>query len=294
MQIAGRRARGCPPSPADATTSLLVLVLAMVWFSTALSEESSKDPEAVRVRRITRPGYVSLVVENRRAYEVTVMLRITAENVQITRIIPETGAYSGHSQIEAARIAPADPTKPWKWRYRFKWTKGSIYAEHDAGTLYLLPFTAGTSCRVSQGYNGRLTHHDRDRYAVDFAMPEGTTVCAAREGIVVDLCESSKTGGPHRKYRNTSNYVSIAHTDGTIGEYHHLQHDGVLVEIGDRVAAGQPIGLSGDTGYSTLPHLHFGVYSAVDAEHLQSHPITFDTRQGLVAEPCEGRAYTAQ
>ena len=70
---------------------------------------------------------------------------------------------------------------------------------------------------------------------------------------MVDLNESSNTGGPDKKHKDESNYVSIAHADGTIGEYHHLKADGVLVEIGDRVTAGQAIALSGDTGYSTLP-----------------------------------------
>ena len=147
---------------------------------------------------------------------------------------------------------------------------------------------------MSQGYNGRLSHRDVNQYAVDFAMPEGTTVCAAREGVVVDLKESSNTGGPDKKHTDESNYVSIAHADGTIGEYHHLKVDGVLVEIGDRVTAGQPIALSGNTGYSTFPHLHFGVYSAADGERLQSHPITFTTAQGTVAEPRAGRVYTAR
>ena len=144
---------------------------------------------------------------------------------------------------------------------------------------YSLPFEKGRSCRVGQGYNGRLSHRGVNQYAVDFAMPEGTIVCAARAGVVVDLKESSDTGGPDKEHADESNYVSIAHADGAIGEYHHLQLDGVLVEIGDRVAVGQAIARSGNTGYSTFPHLHFGVYSAVRRERMQSHPITFLTAQ---------------
>jgi murein DD-endopeptidase MepM/ murein hydrolase activator NlpD len=167
-------------------------------------------------------------------------------------------------------------------------------AHHSKETRYRLPFRKGETHEVSQGYNGRWTHRGPDRYAVDFAMPEGTTVCAARDGVVVDLRKSSQTGGPDKKYADEDNYVSIAHADGTIGEYHHLQYDGVLVEIGARVTAGQPIALSGNTGYSTLPHLHFGVYSALDGSHRQSHRLTFMTRQGIVTEPLAGRAYTAE
>jgi len=245
------------------------------------------------VRRVPGPGYVSIVVENRRAYEVTMALTVGGQNAHITHLVPEIGTYVGYSRTEALRVSSADPARPCKWRYRLQWTKGRIDAQHDDKTLYCLPFERGRSYRVSQGYNGRLSHHGVNQYAVDFSMPEGTTVCAAREGIVVDLKESSETGGPHKKHANEANYVSIAHADGTIGEYHHLKTDGVLVEIGARVVAGQVIALSGNTGYSTFPHLHFGVYSALDAEHMRSHPITFTTAQGRISEPRVGRAYTA-
>ncbi len=123
------------------------------------------------------------------------------------------------------------------------------------------------------------------QYAVDFSMPEGTTVCAARDGVVVDLMESSEVGGPDRNYKDDANFVSIAHDDGTIGEYVHLKRDGVLVEIGDKVKAGQPIALSGNTGYSTAPHLHFGVYSPRDVHRLRSHAITFTTARATSANP---------
>ncbi len=269
-------------------------LLATVWLSVASGGQPSKDGDAVSVRRVPGPGYVAVVVENRRAYDVTVTLTIRGQNVHISRLTPETAVYAGRSQTEAVRVSAADAAKPWKWRFRFHWTKGSMDARHDDATRYRLPFEKGRTFRVSQGHNGRLSHRGVNQYAVDFAMPEGTTVCAAREGVVVDLKESSDTGGRDEKYKDESNYVSIAHADGMIGEYHHLQFEGVLVEIGERVAAGQPIALSGNTGYSTLPHLHFGVYSAASAEQMQSHPITFLTAQGPVSQPRAGRAYTAE
>lgn len=294
MQMAERRVRVTRSGVPVRLIRWTVVLSAMVWLSIASGGQPSKNGDAVRVKRVPAGGYVRVVVENRRAYDVTVALTIRGENVHVTRIVPETSVYTGHSQTEAVRVSAADATKPWKWRYRFQWTKGSIHAEHDDDTLYCLPFEKGRTCRVSQGYNGRLSHRGVNQYAVDFAMPEGTTVCAAREGVVVDLKESSETGGRDEKHKDESNYVSIAHADGTIGEYHHLKFEGVLVEIGDRVMAGQAIARSGNTGYSTLPHLHFGVYSAADAEHLQSHPITFITAQGTVAEPRAGRVYTAR
>jgi murein DD-endopeptidase MepM/ murein hydrolase activator NlpD len=272
----------------------IVFVL-MVLLSAASGVESSKDLKAVRVTRVKKAGYTSIVVENRNACEVTVALTITAEkDVSVARITAQTATYPGNSQTEAARVSAAGPGAAWHGRYEFRWTKGRMGAKHDGKILYVLPFEKGQSHQVIQSYNGHLTHRGPNRYAVDFAMSEGTTVCAAREGIVVDLKESSTTGGRDKKLTNQSNYVSIAHADGTIGEYHHLKHDGVLVEVGQRVTAGQPIALSGNTGYSTSPHLHFGVYSAANAESLQSHRITFTTGQGTIAEPREGKVYTAK
>jgi murein DD-endopeptidase MepM/ murein hydrolase activator NlpD len=271
-----------------------VLFLLMVPLSALSGTEAVGDQNAVRVKRVSTPSCVSLVIENRRAYDVTTTLTIHTENAQVTRIVPETATCGGYGQVEAARISPTDPSKRWRWRCDLRWAKGSMTARHKDETRYGLPFRKGATYRVSQGYNGRWSHRGPDRYAVDFAMPEGTTVCAARDGVVVDLQQSSQTGGPDKKYTDQDNYVSIAHADGTIGEYHHLQYDGVLVEIGARVTAGQAIALSGNTGYSTFPHLHFGVYSAIDGSHRQSHRITFATREGIVTEPLAGKTYTAE
>jgi len=270
-----------------------VLVLlapsALVW-----AGEAAGDRDAVRLRKVETPGQVRVLLENLRAYDVAVTLTIRTENAQVTRLIPETATCAAQVQSEAARISVVDPSRPWRWRCSLRWAKGRLDAHPDDETRYRLPFRKGASCHVSQGYNGRWTHHGPDQYAVDFDVPEGTTVCAAREGVVVDLKASSKIGGPNKKHRGECNYVSIAHADGTIGEYQHLQYEGVLVEIGDHVTAGQSIGLSGNTGYSTQPHLHFGVYSAVDGSHRQSHRVTFVAREGTMTEPRAGKTYTAE
>ena len=53
------------------------------------------------------------------------------------------------------------------------------------------------------------------------------------------------------------NHVNVQHEDGTVARYAHLTNLGALVQVGDLVRQGQPIGLSGDTGNSRAPHLHF-------------------------------------
>ncbi|NLZ05406.1 MAG: M23 family metallopeptidase [Phycisphaerae bacterium] len=269
-------------------------LLSTMWIGILLgAERPARRDEAVSVRRVPSGDGVNLIVENHAPCDVTVTMIVDGSNVRVTWIRPETETCPAGSEAEAVRIVPENPSRPCSWRFHFKWVKGNVHARHDENTLYLLPFEAGRSFRVSQGYNGTLTHFDQDQYAVDFAMREGTAVCAARSGVVVDLEESYKTGGPSKKYKSRVNFVSIAHDDGTIGEYHHFRQNGVLVEIGQRVEAGQRIALSGNTGYSTFPHLHFGVYSPLDGKRLRSHPVAFATRQGIVTEPAEGRVYTA-
>jgi murein DD-endopeptidase MepM/ murein hydrolase activator NlpD len=248
----------------------------------------------VSVRAVNSDGYIELIVENHRLHDITLTLTITSDNVAVSRLKPETATYPSQSSVAAVRWSVADAAKWSNPRYQFTWVKGAMNVKHDDHVLYRLPFESGTSHRVAQGYDGIWSHKDSDRYAVDFAMPEGTVVCAARDGLVVDLYQFSENSGVDEKDKFRSNYVSILHDDGTIAEYLHLQYKGVLVKTGQRVTAGTSIATSGNTGYTTWPHLHFGVYSAVDGTHTQSHPVIFTTRQGVVAEPLEGRLYTAR
>ena len=90
-----------------------------------------------------------------------------------------------------------------------------------------------------------------------------------------------------------ANYIVILHNDGTTGEYYHLKHDGALVDVGDSVARGQRIGLSGNTGHTTMPHLHFAVYRATEWGNTQSIPVRFQGADGTIRRPRRGARYQA-
>lgn len=115
--------------------------------------------------------------------------------------------------------------------------------------------------RIDQGYGGRFSHDDvQNRYAVDFAVPVGTPVLAARDGVVMQVESGFDAAGlDSARYAGRANYIRIAHDDGTMAVYAHLKPDGVQARVGQAVRAGQQIGLSGNTGYTTGPHLHFVV-----------------------------------
>lgn len=123
---------------------------------------------------------------------------------------------------------------------------------------YGLPFQRKKAYKLIQGFKGKFSHHKpASMFALDFAMPIGEKICAARAGRVVKVKEDSKEGGPSAKYRGKDNHVVVLHVDGTLAYYVHLKYQGALVEEGQEVEKGELLGLSGNTGYSTQPHLHF-------------------------------------
>lgn len=145
---------------------------------------------------------------------------------------------------------------------------------------YQLPFDA-RRFQVTQAPQGRFSHTDAEnRDAIDFALAEGTSVLAARAGRVMQVQGNFDGNGqdPVRD-RARANFIRILHEDGSMAVYAHLQANGVLVRSGQRVDAGQRIGLSGNTGFSTAPHLHF-VVQTNSGMQLRSVPVRIVTPQG--------------
>ena len=121
-----------------------------------------------------------------------------------------------------------------------------------------VPFACGERFPVSQGHDTG-SHRSYDTHAWDFRMPEGTPITAARDGVVRLARGDSDQGGCDAKMARHANYVVITHEGGLETQYLHFSS--VVVEPGDRVAQGQLIGYSGNTGWSCGPHLHFKVTS---------------------------------
>ena len=125
-----------------------------------------------------------------------------------------------------------------------------------ASRPYRLPFAPGTKRFCVQGADGPFSHQGDQRHAYDFAMPVGTPIHAARSGRVVAVKEDSNRGGRSRAMSEHGNHVKVQHDDGSRAVYLHLVQHGADVEVGQRVAQGQPIARSGNTGWSAMPHLH--------------------------------------
>jgi murein DD-endopeptidase MepM/ murein hydrolase activator NlpD len=122
---------------------------------------------------------------------------------------------------------------------------------------YVLPYPPGRQFRVSRTFEHYLPANGGvGLYAIDFDMPMGTPVVAARAGAVVAV-EQRFSDSDHRDFHE--NWVMVRHPDGSVARYIHLKQDGARVAVGDQVTQGQLIGLSGNSGASNGPHLHFDV-----------------------------------
>jgi hypothetical protein len=140
------------------------------------------------------------------------------------------------------------------------------------GPLYSLPYPPGEEFMVGLGYLQFPTHVGE--YAIDWTMPEETPILAARDGVVTETVDSFSKSGLTDEFRNKGNFVVLKHDDGTFTLYYHLEYKGITVKPGQRVKEGEQIALSGNTGFSSTPHLHFLAFRQNGAGR-NSFPILF-------------------
>ena len=178
--------------------------------------------------------------------------------------------------------------------YRYVYLPGDPAAQPQSDATYRVPYAVGTAYEVTQTYPVSDTHRTRDSmYAVDFAMPIGTNVVAARDGVVFDVASTNFKGGPNEDaYAELANLVRILHDDGTFAVYAHLNWNSIRVRPGDRVAAGTYIADSGNTGFSSGPHLHFAVQRNLGMR-VESLSVAFRGADGESVRPETGMRLTA-
>ena len=146
--------------------------------------------------------------------------------------------------------------------------------------VYLLPFPKGVSSRIYQGWNSRFSHTQNHQYAVDFLLDKNTPVLAARAGVVSKTQGTFTEGANKQSLLNKANYIIVDHGDGTFAEYFHLAPQSLKVKVGERIEANQHIALSGETGFATVPHLHFMVFKRNLNQEKLSLPVLFESSEG--------------
>lgn len=144
-------------------------------------------------------------------------------------------------------------------------------------TEFYMPLACGQRVDVLQGHHGTFSHDGMNTWAYDFTIPRGTPVYAMESGRVTHVRDEERPGsacwnGGGRGCIEHSNYVSILHADGTRTLYLHL--DAPEVARGQTVTRGQRIGRSGNTGWSTRPHLHVQRQANCARWFCQSQPLS--------------------
>lgn len=201
-----------------------------------------------------------LYVVNQNQAPVEIRFALTQQDNVATPAIPEQWIVPAKGTLKLAALQPRVAGTPMRYDYRLRWQLGDPGAAPIAGFAYSPPLPAQGLFTVSQAFDGGLSHNTPgSRYAIDIGMPIGTGIRAARGGSVVSVQDRHGAGGNSVAYRSQTNSVYILHDDGTFGVYAHLRQGSALVRPGQRVQSGQIIAQSGNSGYSTAPHLHFAV-----------------------------------
>ena len=158
------------------------------------------------------------------------------------------GEPTGQSRIEGVRILMRN-----RIHSAFLAEDGNYY-DHNGDSLIraFQRYPSTRQFRVSSNFNPARLHPVTGRVAphngIDFAMPIGTPVLSIGDGVVTRVQSHPFAG----------KYVEIQHGSNHVTRYMHL--DRFLVKRGQSVARGQRIALSGNTGRSTGPHLHFELH----------------------------------
>jgi len=230
---------------------LLFLVL-------ALSVNSFSQIKLNVYNEKTENGF-KILADNNEFCPVSVKLELDLKNLSSSNgnnkiyIIPSNtkGFLITNLQIIASQT-------PYSFKTKTNSNYGDINQTNYVDYNYSLPFQTGSSFSVFQGYNGNLSHQNEN--SLDFTMPLGTEISAAREGTVIKVVVKNNIHCADKKCAEYNNYVLVYHNDGTFSKYVHLKLNGAVVKEGDVIKENDLIGYSGNVGWSTGPHLHFMAY----------------------------------
>lgn len=273
------------PPPADArniTFTKIKSYQAQGGADTTLSIYRSED------------GYLyEFRAQNRDSVGYALEVSMNLENLRSTVPLPYKGTLAANMADETPlfrlqRLSMEEPAsyKKLGWHLTPSASPGDRPVVHD-GT-YSYPWPRGKAFTIDNAFNGYGAHQGAWGYAVDFKMPVGSPITAARDGKVIAVQGKYSKGGNDPSLGDKANYVFIRHSDGSIGRYLHIRKNGATVQPGQDVATGDLIAYSGNVGWSTDPHLHFDVVVPDGRGGQKTVPFAFRAPNGRTVKPAQG------
>jgi murein DD-endopeptidase MepM/ murein hydrolase activator NlpD len=251
-------------------------------------------PEVNLLQR-SGPGGVALIAANTYFAPIQLAFRINGID-NVSAETPRSGltVLPPRSEIEVVVVGKSVENRELRFDTEFEYLPGEPGIEHQPSEPYRLPYALSSSVRVSQAFPDMKTHKDpASQHAVDFVMNVGTDVFAAREGVVIEVASDFFESGTDLAVDGPrANVVRVLHDDGTMALYVHLNWNSIRVVPGQRVSRGEYLAESGNTGFSTGPHLHF-VVQRNRGGALVSVPLQFQGANGAPITVTSGQSYTS-
>lgn len=260
-------------------TFLSILISLTIFSSISYARSCVEDYACVDISE--KNDKKTLYIENLKTCEITATFTFTKlENMESSKDVPYSVTVPPLKKIKVLDLKQKNKRLKWEYYYKYNVVAGTMNAHHDNSYIYSLPYHSGESHEIIQGFNGTFSHFGEQKYSLDFDLREGSEVLASRAGEVVAIKTDSNEGGADKSYASKANYVYVKHSDGTFGAYLHLKQNSIKVFVGQKVHVGELLALSGNTGFSSGPHLHFWVYKAKNGLERESFPIKFRTTNG--------------
>lgn len=247
---------------------ILFLLVGLVYIQAQndikVTSEQEKDGYSFYVENLSHATYSVSI----RFKELT-NLRRDVSTTSPNTIVATPGKYRIFS------LKPDKVDECSSFSYGYSYMRGNIRAKIDTNYVYLLPVKPEKKVEVYKITDLKsylVKSAPQQITGLGFGMTEGDTVCASRAGVVIEVKDHSASEGSDKVYVAGENRLAIQHKDCSIAFYSLFKDNGIFVEEGDRVVAGQPIGIVGGDNYILGPHLRFYVYYLKNADQDSEPP----------------------